>query len=804
MPSTALKKVKSATPYILSAFQILGDFAPEKLQPFFVFVNEINQILEDKEQYEELLDVFYMRLTSTVRIIEVNQFNEDCAKGLTRIKDFVDKVNNDLEKLAGKRGRLEKLMTKLSSSNKLSDLKKDIESFQLLDGLFPRMPSFDIRTQISDLKAASFWNQFIGDSSECDYNTLKSQLGKCLHNKNEGLNGEPDLVAGKFTRMVFDYVVTWLGGWDNFSRYITEKNPFTKEFFRMASKEIKPPVDLEIKKEGKDFKIKPTTTYCFKEDGSSSENISYIVYHKKESEKTVSEWKVYEIEPNRTLILKLDPLKKHTFKVFSACKARKLISNEYTGKSVILKEHKIEMIKPRAIQMSWGSPDDLLNSDVPTNKSPVFESVRKVSWELCKENPAYDPDVESMRPVIYVTKAAYSLASKLGYFFSPEILFNLWKNPANIKESPFAKKILKDYYKEEGAKDFVYNAVLKHNSELSKYIQMEFPHFKWVPKYDEKEYESASSKFASCSDKFKAETDANCLNFSKEVGLVVLEYLRSKVVMNLCKAGAQSSIQGYLASPNQKTLNGLKPGHIVVLNQLLLGNMNTFVSKVDVETASSKALMSETFRFVGEIFYREIAQYISQEKDLWTNPEAKCPVPSVFLPGQIPFSFVETMFGVKLDGEKVANSNALIRWMISNPPKTKCVGSSFKTRLIVNPLINSDNGIEFYARGNFVLELKSGRSSTPTWTFTVAEGKATARHVTTREHIVKSGEVISKGMHGTSYVGYQVVLSTNHVIFKSSGDAPFAISLERKRNDNYYLFFCMNVDELDIVNLHKI
>ena len=803
---------------------------------------------------------------------------EEKGKEKRKEKSHADKGNgksskNDSEKKSKRSEIVEEVKNKVTelvykginivtATQRLGELRDCIKKFNGIKDLIPVTESFDILTRINDFKAASFWNKHF-KADECRYDALK----KVLSGSTSVLECDRDeLVSLKISMDLFNYVVSWLGGWKNFEEYIKESNPFTKEFFKGASKEVKPPIDVDFglcDKSGR-IEIKPKDTYWYDEDALFSRQLSFIVYYNNNIEKYG--WNVFKLAPNGSLKLKLDPGKTHIFKVFSVLEDKGLISKEFAEVIHNYEKHSVKWVNGDG---TWISPDEVALSELPTVSSPIFKDLYKMSWGLSTGETKYNPDVNNIRPAIYVSRAAYSLSKKLGYFFSPEILFNLWKNPVNVKESPFANIVLQDYYGDKNAKDFVYNAVLKYNSEFNTYIQMEFPHFKWVPKFDEKELERASDEF-DCGCRFKERVEAECMEFSKELTLVVAEYLRNKTVMNLCAVGAQSNIQGYLASPSQKALKKLQPGYIIVFNQSILGDMNTFISNVNVETSNLKSLKrvlaSESFRVAGGIFYREISAYISQEKDIWTNPEAKCPVPSVFLPGQVPFSFVEKTFNVKPDdGKNIATASKISEWVKSNPPRIRCYGTVLKAKKKAEKcFIKASTGIEFYARGNFKLEIRrpssnepvdspastpssassntsvnttsntpagtpssasssppdntasnapagsisnssslDGSSKFPKWSFIVLDGSARSIKWDGKYTV---HDFVPIEFSYITYVGYRVEFVESNVIFKSIGSAPFITKSKctTPLSECDIFFESIGEQSLDIINLHNI
>lgn len=838
--------------------------------------------MKNYNKYNDLIDIFCLRLDSALKVLEVNQFHSNYENAFQRIKKYVEDVKSTIkvessrhsnqetssipekspERVEGNNGqsdnsncttpentkrkkgeenggrdngggteskkslkmevvkkpsRLSKVkryvielaydkMDLITATKKLDDLRDCIEKFDGIKDLIPSTESFDILTRISDLKAASFWNKHF-KTDECRYDTLKKVLPKPC---NALECNRDELVSLKISMDLFNYVVSFLGGWENFLRYIETVNPFTKKFFKMASKEIKPPLDVDFYFADGDVVVKPRPTYWYDEDGQFSRQLGFVGHFRIGQEDV--RWETYMIEPEGSLKLKLDQTEKLCFTVFSVLEDKGMISKEYMRVEHGPEIHKVEWVKGKG---EWISPEEFNLFELPEKLSPIFEKTYKKTWDLSKNETKVPSDVSSLRPVIYASKTAYSLASKLGYFFSPEVLFSLWKDPLCIRESPFAKKVLQDYYDNEAARAFVYNTVLKYNNEFNEYIQMECPKFKWVPIYNEEQLKKVTDEF-DCSDAFKRKLDAECMEFSKELALVISEYLGNKIAMNLCAVGAQSSIQGYLGSPNQKTLKSLKPGYIIVFNQSILGNKNTFISKANLEsdslTSLYRAIVNESLRLVGEIFYREIAEYIQQEKeiDIWKNPEAKWPVPSVFLPGQIPFSFIEKIFNVKPDdGRNLATVNKILDWMKFNPPRIQCNGTILKSQLNARKsILDASNGIEFYARGDFKVELKrlsiDGHSETIMWSIIVSNGFAYFTGPDGKYDEIR--DFVPSELSQITYVGYRLEIRWGQIIFGGTGSVPLSIKKETTSDYGKCFVYFKPADEknLDIINLHYV
>lgn len=800
---SAKESLKKAGFYLLYITQAVQDLLPEKVASVVSIASTIKEMKENKEEFERLLNTFYDTLTSVLERLRVNQFHKSYNTAIDKVNAYLEEAVKMINENKG--GLLGRLKSFLSSGEKLEDLKKSIEDFKLLSIGIPGAQSYDIRSYISDLKAASFWNKYAQSDLMISYDDFKNAVEDCAKLDYSALTRDTqDLVTdqSKFqeakdqsspnfnhfvTMRHFNYVVSWLGGWDNFIAFVKDKNPFTKQFLREATKVVKPPLYVEFEVVDGKLQIAPTPSYWYTEDLRESHSLSYIVYYKKEGDEL---WSLTEIEREPVVLgISLDCV--YHFKVFSAHKEKGLISEECFSRVIDFnsfvfqaedKETEFQQSKVSVI-----SPNDFVLPDLPTNRSAPFEIDPKakgglgVSWAPSKENKEIIAEATNYRPVIYVTKAAYSLAEKLGFFFSPEILFSQWKDPTFIKKSPFTKSILGPGYKTENDKrvEFLYKAILMYNSKHNDIIVKRFKTFNWKPSCDEKSYKELEKKF---DPKEADEVKGKCEKLSKEFASVIIEYLRDATTMRLCAAGAQSNIQGYLASPDKKTLEGLNTGRIVVISQTILNSKNVFIYNNKLDGVTEKALKSSVARLTGDVFSSVASECASIEGDVWINSGSKRPVPTIFLPGQIPFSYVEKEFIVK-GKYSFDNYTAPVRvedilnWMDKNPPKVPCTGLRLASDTLESTFIQVKNGIEFYARGSFVVELMSGPSFPPFLKIIVDKDKAVFEKSGAASKIVG---VVPVGYSDLMYIGYRIKVNSKHsseyrFVFEGIGALPFEV-----------------------------
>ena len=802
----------------LYLIQIVQDFIPGELKIFLSVANVIAQAIEDYPQYKDLSSAFYAHLNSTLSVLEVNQFHENYPIAIDSVKAKMREYEQK------KKGAIKELFDKakdfLMATNKLDDKRKQIEVFSQIRNIIPQVREYSILTDIKDHRAASFWVRYIGISvSKIRYDEFKNKIYDCPDCKDDIRlleNIRPDeVIAKSITKRHFDYVVTWLGGWNKFTNYIKTGNPFTREFFANASKIIQPPltVKLDIQSDGEGsftMSVVPTPMHWYSEDGKSSVLLSNIVYYKKGN----AEYKAM-IRPSQTIRFEFD---NYEFHVFTAHKDLCLISNEWTGLKVEFNSNpKIKDIisfEPCSScdkketptynveglsQLKTWIPRKMIDLPVlPVKKPPIFRNTQNLLWSCTWQYSSDDLTeiVKNMRPTIIVSNAAYSLAEKLGFFFSPEILFWLWKRPDAIKNSLFIRAILgHQVSKGENSveKVFVYHAVLKYNSKYNKCIKAGFSWFSWTPEYSEDEYNKAFAAFSRrVHEKVVAKTEKSCEEFSKELCSVVLEYLGNPDIMKACEVGAQSSIQGYYGPPSQMDMDNSQPGKIVVFRQCILGHLNTYVTQFPIKASIGSDQIKHEFekdkamRLISSDFYSAVNNYVKSQGgiSLWTgcDPE-RCP-PAVFMPGQIPFSLIEKILPLK--PEDTINccpttADGLVEWMKVVPPKVPCIGITFNITICVKCPITLGNGFEFYALGDFCLMLKQNEKTKPIWVFNCCDGIATIEHykyehnkITVSTHTV---DIFSRGYSDIAYTGYRIEVDKNDLVLRSCGTAPFCFRM---------------------------
>lgn len=321
------ESAKETGSYLLYASQAVQDFLPDKVVSVISIASTIKEMKENKEELEELLNTFYDTLTFVLERLRVNQFHKSYDAAIDKVHAYLEEASVMIK--ANNSGLLGRLKSFLNSGDKLEDLKRSIENFNLLSISIPGAQSYDIRSYINDLKAASFWNKYAPSGLMISYDDFKNAVEDCAKLDNSALTWDTqDLVTDqsqfqevkdqsspKFNHFVtlrhFNYVVSWLGGWDNFITFVKDKNPFTKKFFEMASKELKPPLDVEFEVVNGKLQVTPITTYYYTEYFRRSDSLSFIVYYKEEEEGKT--WNSFKTTLNKAeeSTLEVD-LKKHT------------------------------------------------------------------------------------------------------------------------------------------------------------------------------------------------------------------------------------------------------------------------------------------------------------------------------------------------------------------------------------------------------------------------------------------------------------------------------------------------------------
>ena len=815
--------------------QVVQDFLPEDIQKIVCFANTINQLKEDYDRYKKFVDAFNKSLVAILKTLELNQFHENYEAAKKYVKEYIEIIKNHKEALKSHK-ITKKITNAFRSANEVDDLKKMDECYDKIKDLIPLMSSYDILSDIPDSKAASFWVRYINENeNEIGYDDFKNKFNscpatKCIYQTLEDNHKPED--PSIITRQQFSYVVSWLGGWGKFIEYAKTKNPFTREFFRHASKYIKPPLDVKVEVvDSNRVKIEPSATFHYTEYGSESTRLKHFVCY-------MNNGKFYsqDLTSDGNVISGLDPKTKYKFYVYNVSEKLGVISDSCFGVSVDMDQYdklceriklysaenadarfcmvqKIEdsLCMPKASK-TW-IPRCVLDVPVlPTQCSPIFANSTSVPWFF--DYSTYDENtlnfVKSLRPTLVVTDAAYSLAEKLGYFFSPEVLFWLWKRPESIKKSPFMRMFFGNDKIGEESEDFVYHTILKYNYKHNELVEKKFNWLEWTPEYDEKKYEKALKTFTLLAQKeFVEKIEQNCENFSKELCSVVMEYLGNKDIMKAFEVGTQSNIQGYYGPPCISELAGSQSSKIIVFKQSVLGHPNTYTTHFPVKSGKASEYFQTEFnkyaiRLTNSNFYDILASHINKigGRSLWTMVGDSNCLPAVFMPGQVPFSLVEKTFS-----NSACTTNVLVdeifTWMTNDPPSVPCIGTTFSTPCSVMCPMMFKSGIEFYAFGDFCLELRAKPNGSASWVIRSEKGSLSVEKDGKKAQCV--GSLVPEKYSEVAYIGYKLKCENKKLVLCSSGCALFKVELESKTiiSTETLLFFVGGPKPTSIANLHN-
>ena len=757
--------------------QTLKEVAPDIISPLFSVVSLVNETIDGYQDYKVSLNTFYNTLSNALEGLRVNQFHNsypEAKKAIDEAFSIIKQQYNVIHIGQDKRS-LKKVIDKgnaiITSSKLNEDLERMTNFFESIIRFIPPPSSYNILNNIYDCKAASFWNNIIGNTLNVSYdhflNCLRNLLGP---GSTEGLRNGKKHFEIIFSDQ-FNYVVCWLGGWNEFLEYIKKENPFTDSFFREAAKELKPPFSASVKQEDNNIvRISPLSTYYKENCITNSLDVSYAVLYKK---KTDTIWKISDTDIPGINLTKAE--ESYDFRIFSIEKKTGLVSRECLCFSTEAVDGCIFKLTDfvKSSQGTFTSKKDLYIPALPLSKSLMSYLINIP----CGVNTSI---FSGIRPTLYVSDAAYSLAKKLGYFFSPNILFWLWKRPEAIKTSKFAAFILNG---REDLKDFVYHTLLKYNHQHNETIKSIYKWFNWEPEYNEEKLRKATEYFeCEVSATFAKEVEEHIKKFSKELGTVIIEYLDNPDILKLCSSSLCSSIVGYYGPPDTDTLKGIRSGTIVVLKQTIMGYPSIYM-KQSLDDLKTTGVSKYSF-------LDNVGQLIQLDgSGSWV-----C-TPRVVMPGQIPVSLVETDIPIFFDeGARKINTKDMIKWMTENPPKAICNGLSFSTELETEFSLWLSRSLEFYTIGDFALEIKDISR-----TILSVEFKDGSFNVN-GSSMPGTSVIFPKGYANSLCIGFKITLAYGTLSITDIDGKIFKYSLNGCRNTGVNVVFPKG--KLAISNLH--